>query len=37
MLGIGYVAVRHIPGICYACLRKLASSWNRRQDKYNQF
>ena len=37
MLGIGYVAVRRIPCICFAFLNKIYSPWNRIQDKYNQY
>ena len=36
MLGIGYVDVIRIPYSCSARLNKLDSTWNRRQDKYNQ-
>ena len=34
--GIGYISVRSITCICSGCLRKLASPWNRSQDKHNQ-
>ena len=37
MLRIGYVSVSRIPCRCSACLRKVDSPWNRRQDKYNQY
>ena len=36
MLGIGYVAVRRIRCIYYACLSKLSSAWNRIKHKFNQ-
>ena len=36
MLVIGYVAVICIPCICYDCLRKMTSTCNIIQDKYNQ-
>ena len=36
-LSIGYVPVRRISCSCYACLRKLASPWNIRKYKYNQY
>ena len=36
MLGIGYVAVRHIPCRYSTCITKLDYPWNRRQDKHNQ-
>ena len=36
LFGIRYVPVRRIPCSCSVCGRKLASLWNRSQDKYNQ-
>ena len=35
-LGICYVDIRQIPCSCSSCVRKLASLWNRSQDKYNK-
>ena len=37
MLGTGYVDVRWIPCKCSECLRKMDSSWNRRQDKCKKY
>ena len=34
---IGYVAVIQISCTYSECLRKLASTWNRSKDKYNQY
>ena len=36
MLGIGYVSIRQIKCSCSEFLRKIASTWNISQDKYNQ-
>ena len=36
-LGIGYIYVSHISCSCSACLVKMASPWNRSQDKYNHY
>ena len=30
-VGVGYVAIGRIPCSCYACLKKLDSTWNIRQ------
>ena len=36
-MDIGYVYFIQVTCICSSCLRKLASPWNRSQDKYNQY
>ena len=33
LLGVVYVAFIQIPCSCSECLRKIASTWNRSQDK----
>ena len=37
LLAIGYVDCRSISCRCSSYVRKLASPWNRSQDKYNQY
>ena len=37
MLGVGYVDIIWIQCICYACLKKMAFTWNIRQEKYNKY